>query len=103
MTSPIIEGFALFKKACAIIIEEFGLEERIWSKKVSSQFGVYKFLVFRKTLAHSSNCHIFGCANRDFNHAESTGDVQEKQARSHEQAFAENKKLVNPKFGAHIF
>jgi hypothetical protein len=38
-----------------------------------------------------------------FNHAESTGDAQEKQARSYELAFAENKKFVNSKFGAHLF
>jgi hypothetical protein len=37
------------------------------------------------------------------NHAESTGDAQEKQARSYELAFAENKKVVNSKFGAHLF
>jgi hypothetical protein len=37
-----------------------------------------------------------------FNHAESTGVAKEKQARSYELAFAENKKLVNPKFGAHL-
>jgi hypothetical protein len=38
-----------------------------------------------------------------FNHAESTGNAQEKQARSYESAFAENKKFVNSKFGAHLF
>ncbi len=38
-----------------------------------------------------------------FNHAESTGDAQEKKARSYELAFAENKKFVNSKFGAHLF
>ncbi len=36
------------------------------SKKVSSRFGVYKFLVLREILAHSSNCHIADYANRDF-------------------------------------
>jgi hypothetical protein len=38
-----------------------------------------------------------------FNHAESTSDAQEEQARSNELAFAENKKVVNSKFGAHLF
>ncbi len=38
-----------------------------------------------------------------FNHAESTGDAQEKQARSYEPVFAEKKKFVNSKFGAHLF
>jgi hypothetical protein len=38
-----------------------------------------------------------------FNHAESTGNAQEKQARSYEPAFAENKKVVNSKFGARLF
>jgi hypothetical protein len=38
-----------------------------------------------------------------FNRAESTGDAQEKKARSYELAFAENKKFVNSKFGAHLF
>jgi hypothetical protein len=36
------------------------------------------------------------------NQAESTGDAQEKQARGYELAFAENKKCVNSKFGAHL-
>ncbi len=39
----------------------------------------------------------------NFNRTESTGDAQEKQARSYELAFAENKKFVNSKFGAHLF
>jgi hypothetical protein len=30
-----------------------------------------------------------------FNHVESTGDAQEKQARSYELAFVENKKFVD--------
>jgi len=34
-----------------------------------------------------------------FNRTESTGDAQEKQARSYELAFAENKKCVNFNFG----
>jgi hypothetical protein len=38
-----------------------------------------------------------------FNHAESTGDAQEKQARSYELAFAKNKDFVNSKFRAHLF
>jgi hypothetical protein len=38
-----------------------------------------------------------------FNHAESTGDAQEKQARSYGLAFAENKTFLNCKFGAHLF
>jgi hypothetical protein len=38
-----------------------------------------------------------------FNHAESTDDVQEKQARRYELAFPENKKFVNSKFEAHLF
>jgi hypothetical protein len=38
-----------------------------------------------------------------FNHADSTGDAQEKQARSYKLAFAENKKCVNSKFRAHLF
>jgi hypothetical protein len=36
------------------------------------------------------------------NHAESTRDAQEKQARSDELAFTENNKFVNSKFGAHL-
>jgi hypothetical protein len=38
-----------------------------------------------------------------FNHAESTGDAQEKRARSYEPAFAEKKKFLNSKFGANLF
>jgi hypothetical protein len=38
-----------------------------------------------------------------FNHAQSNGVAQEKQARSYELAFAENKKFVNSKFGPHVF
>jgi hypothetical protein len=38
-----------------------------------------------------------------FNHAESTGDAQEKQAHSCELALAENKKFVDSRFGAHLF
>jgi hypothetical protein len=38
-----------------------------------------------------------------FNHADSTGDAQEKQACSYKLAFAENRKFVNSKFGAHLF
>jgi hypothetical protein len=38
-----------------------------------------------------------------FNHAESTGDAKKKQAHSYELTFAENKKFVNSKFGAHLF
>jgi hypothetical protein len=38
-----------------------------------------------------------------FNHAESTGDGQEKQARSYELAFAEKKKFINSKFRVHLF
>jgi hypothetical protein len=38
-----------------------------------------------------------------FNHTESTGKAQEKQARSYEPALSENKKFVNSKFGAHLF
>ncbi len=44
-------------------------EEKVtnkWSKKVSSKFGVCKFLVLSEILAHSYNFPIFGCANRDF-------------------------------------
>jgi hypothetical protein len=37
------------------------------------------------------------------NRAELTGDAQEKQARSYEPVFTEKKKLVNSKFGAHLF
>ena len=37
-----------------------------------------------------------------FNHADSTDDAQEKQACSYKLAFAENKKFVNSKFGAHL-
>ncbi len=37
------------------------------------------------------------------NHAESTDDAQEKQARNYELAFVENNKSVNCKFGAHLF
>jgi hypothetical protein len=36
-----------------------------------------------------------------FNHAVSTDDAQEKQARSYELAFVGNKKFVNSKFEAH--
>jgi hypothetical protein len=36
------------------------------------------------------------------NHAESTGDAQEKSARSYELEIASNKKSVNSKFGAHF-
>jgi hypothetical protein len=32
---------------------------------VSSKFRVYKFLVFREILAHSSNAHISDYGNRD--------------------------------------
>jgi hypothetical protein len=39
---------------------------QLWSKKVGSKFGVYKFLVFRELLAHSFNLYIFDYANRDF-------------------------------------
>ncbi len=38
-----------------------------------------------------------------FNHAESHVDAQEKQARSYELVFVEEKKSVNSKFGAHLF
>jgi hypothetical protein len=38
-----------------------------------------------------------------FNRADSTVDAQEKQARSYKLAFAENKKCINCKFGAHLF
>ncbi len=38
-----------------------------------------------------------------FSQTESTGDAQEKQVRSYELAFAENKKLVNSKVGVHLF
>jgi hypothetical protein len=38
-----------------------------------------------------------------FNHAVSTGDAQEKQARSYELAFARNKKFLNSKFEARLF
>jgi hypothetical protein len=38
-----------------------------------------------------------------FNHADSTDDTQEKETRSYELAFAENKKFINSKFGAHLF
>ncbi len=38
-----------------------------------------------------------------FNHAEPIRNAQEKQARSYGLAFAENKKFVNSKFGAHLF
>jgi hypothetical protein len=37
-----------------------------------------------------------------FSHTESTGDAQKKQARSDELTFAENKKFVKSKFGAHF-
>jgi hypothetical protein len=40
---------------------------------------------------------------KTFNLAESTGDAQEKQARSYELAFAENKKLVNSKIWSSSF
>ncbi len=36
------------------------------------------------------------------NHAESTGDAQEKSARSCELDFAPNQKSLNFKFGAHF-
>jgi hypothetical protein len=48
------------------------------SKKVSSKFGVYKFLVFHEILAHSSNPLFPTAQIETFNHAESTGDAQEK-------------------------
>ncbi len=35
-------------------------------KNVSSKFGVYRFLVFREILAHSSNPHISDYGNRNF-------------------------------------
>jgi hypothetical protein len=38
-----------------------------------------------------------------FNHADSTGDAQEKQARNYELAFGESKEFVNSKCGAHFF
>ncbi len=37
------------------------------------------------------------------NHAESTGDAKEKQARSCELALAENKTFVDSRFGADLF
>jgi hypothetical protein len=36
------------------------------------------------------------------NHAESTGDAQEKSTRSYELELAPNQKFVNLKFGAHF-
>jgi hypothetical protein len=76
---------------------------KVGSKKVSSKFGVYRFLVFRAILAHSSNPMFLTMQIKMFNHAESTGDVQEKQVPSYELALSENKKFVNSKFGAHLF
>jgi hypothetical protein len=37
-----------------------------WSKKVSSKFGVYKFLVFSEILGHNFNPPILNCTDRDF-------------------------------------
>ncbi len=38
-----------------------------------------------------------------FNHAELTGDDQEKQARSYQLEFTGHYKFVNSKYGAHLF
>ncbi len=76
---------------------------KVGSKKVSSKFGVYRFLVFRAILAHSSNPMFLTMQIKIFNHAESTGDAQEKHACSYELAFTENEKFVNSRFGAHLF
>jgi len=38
-----------------------------------------------------------------FNHAQSTYDAQEKQARSYELKFTENSKFVNSKSRTHVF
>jgi hypothetical protein len=38
-----------------------------------------------------------------FNHAESTGDAQEQQARSYELALPGKKIFVSSKFGAYLF
>jgi hypothetical protein len=75
----------------------------VGSKKVYSKFGVYKVLVFREILAHSSNFRISDYQIETFNHAESTSDAQGKQACSYELAFTESKKFINSKFGAHLF
>jgi hypothetical protein len=54
---------------------------------VSSKFGVYKFLVFSEILVHSFKPPISDYTKRVCNHVESTGDAQEKQARSYELEF----------------
>jgi hypothetical protein len=57
---------------------------------VSSKFGVYKFLIFSETLAYRSNPVFPSMQVETFNHAESSGDVQAKQARSWKLEFVEN-------------
>ncbi len=69
----------------------------------SFKFGGYKFLGFRENLAHCSNPHSPTTQMETFNHAEPTGDAQEKQACSYELAFVESKKFANSKRGAHLF
>ncbi len=49
------------------------------SKNLSSKFGVYK-----------ADYKVLNMQIETFNHAESTGDAQEKKTRSYELAFAEN-------------
>jgi hypothetical protein len=70
-------------------------ELQIWSLQISSFPRNFNSQL---QLPYLRNMQI-----KTFNHAESTGDTQEKQARSYEIAFAENKKCVNSKFGAHFF
>jgi hypothetical protein len=38
-----------------------------------------------------------------FNHAKSTADAQNTQARGYELTFVENRKFLNSKFGAPLF
>jgi hypothetical protein len=53
-----------------------------WSKKLSSKFEIYKFIAFSEILTLSFN-HLFSIVQIEiFDHAESSVDVQKKQARS---------------------
>jgi hypothetical protein len=70
-------------------------ELQIWSLQISS---------FPPNSSSPAPTAIFSIMDIEtFNHAESTADAQEKQARSYELGFAENKKLVNSKFGVPLF
>ncbi len=62
----------IFSLRLGLILKVVGMDAELnslsngGSKKVSSKFGVYKFLVFSEILGHNFNPPILNYTNRDF-------------------------------------